>query len=235
MDPYVIIVAGGNGLRSGSVIPKQFSDVGGKPLLLYSLEAFHMALPGARIILVLSPNHRLYWETILKDYPLGKTIELAEAGNHRFFSVQNGLAKVPENVMVGIHDAARPYVSTELILKVFKEAETHGCCVPSLQPSESVRLIQNHDNYSIDRSCVRLIQTPQVFHSTLLKKAYKKEYSECFTDDASVWESDGNKVYLSDGEVGYVKVTTPYDLRMAECLLSCQKGINLRSFSTSES
>ncbi len=219
MKKYVVIVAGGSGTRMNSVVPKQFMNLKDKPVLIHTIEKFVAALPGIHVVLVLSEVYRAQWEELCKKYNFKIPYQLAEGGETRFHSVKNGLACVPENSIVGIHDAARPLVSIKTILSAFELAEKAGNASPAVSISESMREISDKGNKSVDRNNYFIIQTPQCFQSTLIKGAFLQEYRSSFTDDASVLETMGEKINLVEGNRENIKITTPNDLIIAEALM----------------
>ena len=219
MQKYVIIVAGGSGTRMNNAIPKQFIELHGKPILMHSIEIFAKAVYEINIILVLPLPFRKQWETLCKTHNFKTPYQLAEGGETRFHSVKNGLALIPENSVVGIHDAARPLVSKQTIRNAFETAEQKGNASPAIQINESIREVKNNHNKAIDRSTVFIIQTPQCFQSNLIKKAFLQEYRSTFTDDASVLEAMGEKINLIEGNTENIKITTPIDLIIAEAIM----------------
>lgn len=200
-------------------IPKQFLELHGKPVLMHSIEIFAKAIPEINIILVLPLPYRKEWETLCKKHNFIIPFQLTEGGETRFHSVKNGLALVPENAVVGIHDAARPLVNIQTIINAFKTAEQKGNASPAIQINESIREVKNNNNKAIDRSTIFIIQTPQCFQSNLIKKAFLQEYRHSFTDDASVLEAMGEKINLIDGNRENIKITTPLDLIIAEAIM----------------
>ncbi len=220
---YAIIVAGGKGLRMGADCPKQFLEVGGKPILMHTLECFHRFDPNLRIILVLPHDHQAYWKELCEKYAFRVPYIIANGGETRFHSVRNGLAMVPddapEDAVVAVHDGVRPFVSTEVLTDCFAEARIMGAVVPVIPVVETVRhLLDDGDSETVDRSAYRLVQTPQTFTVSLLKQAYDQPYTDAFTDDASVVEDMGISVTLIPGNRENIKITTPFDLKVAEIL-----------------
>lgn len=219
MKKHIIIVAGGSGTRMNSAIPKQFLEIHGKPILMHSIEIFAKAIPEINIILVLPLSYRKEWETLCKKHNFTIPFQLADGGETRFHSVKNGLTLVPENAVVGIHDAARPLVSIQTILNAFETAEQKGNASPAIQINESLREVKDNNNRAIDRSTIFIIQTPQCFQSNLIKKAFLQEYHHSFTDDASVLEAMGEKINLIEGNRENIKITTPLDLIISEAIM----------------
>ncbi|MES2140414.1 MAG: 2-C-methyl-D-erythritol 4-phosphate cytidylyltransferase [Bacteroidota bacterium] len=219
MKKYIIIVAGGSGTRMNNAIPKQFLELHGKPILMHSIEIFTKAIPQINIILVLPLPYRIQWETLCKKHNFTIPLQLADGGETRFHSVKNGLALVPEDAIVGIHDAARPLVNRQTIINAFETAEQKGNASPAIQINESIREVKKNNNKAVDRSTIFIIQTPQCFRSSLIKKAFLMEYRQTFTDDASVLETMGEKINLIQGNPENIKITTPQDLIIAEAIM----------------
>lgn len=218
----VVIVAGGKGVRMGSELPKQFIPIAGKPVLMHTIEAFYSFDNSIRIILVLPELHQEYWKGLCKEYTFDIPLLIATGGETRFHSVKNGLALV-ESGLVAVQDGVRPFASNELIKRCFDAAWDRMAVIPVISSTDSLReVLDNGDSRIIDRSKIRLIQTPQVFSAELLKEAYQTEYKDTFTDDASVVEAMGMTIYLVEGEVTNIKITTPLDLKIGEAILQMQ-------------
>ena len=218
MKKYIIIVAGGKGLRMGGDIPKQFLPVCGKPVLMRTLEAFHAYDASMRLILVLPVSQQAYWKQLCEEYQFDLVHEIANGGETRFHSVKNGLALVEEDGLVGVHDGVRPFVSQEVITRCYEEAASLKAVIPVIGVVETVRHLTEEGSETVPRDQYKLVQTPQVFDVTLLRRAYQQEYTDLFTDDASVVEALGEKVYLVEGNRENIKLTTPFDLKLAELL-----------------
>lgn len=218
MKKYIIIVAGGSGTRMNSDVPKQFIELHGKPMLMHTIEKFVNAVPGINIIVVLAEQLHNDWKLLCKKHDFQYAVQLSIGGETRFHSVKNGLTLIPENCLVGIHDAARPFVSTQTIISTFDVAEKKGNASPVIPLTESIREIAHGNNKAADRSKFFIVQTPQCFHSTILKKAFLQEYRPVFTDDASVVEAAGEKINLVEGNIENIKITTPRDLIIAEAM-----------------
>ena len=217
---YVIIVAGGKGLRMGSDIPKQFLPIGGKPVLMRTLERFREYDENLQIILVLPEAQQDYWHQLCKEYQFGVEYTLANGGQTRFHSVQNGLAQVPDDAIgvVGVHDGVRPFPSIEVIRNCYETAREKKAVIPVIPVVETVRHLEDDNSKTVPRNDYRLVQTPQTFDIQLLKAANRQPYNDGFTDDASVVESYGHAITLVDGNRENIKITTPYDIIVAEAL-----------------
>jgi 2-C-methyl-D-erythritol 4-phosphate cytidylyltransferase len=212
---YAIIVAGGSGSRMKSDIPKQFIEVGELPILMHTLKRFKEADSEIELILVLPESQFDYWNLLCKKY-LTVPHQLVKGGKTRFQSGLNGLQVIGNEGIVAIHDGVRPFVSVDIINESFKIAAEKGTAVVSVASKDSVRI----NGKSIDRSTVRLIQTPQAFQIPLIKKAFETEELSIFTDDASVAEHAGFEINLIEGNYENIKITTPEDLLWAEVILS---------------
>ena len=218
MKKYIIIVAGGKGLRMGGDIPKQFLPVCGKPVLMRTLEAFHVYDASIHLILVLPVSQQAYWKQLCEEYQFNLAHEIADGGETRFHSVKNGLALVKEDGLVGVHDGVRPFVSQEVIARCYDEALSLKAVIPVIGVVETVRHLTEGGSETVPRDQYKLVQTPQVFDVALLRRAYEQTYTDMFTDDASVVEALGEKVYLVEGNRENIKLTTPFDLKLAELL-----------------
>ncbi len=203
-----------------SPIPKQFLKLDGKPVLVRSIEAFAAYDPQVNIILVLPADQFETWNKIAAEFLSNVSVRITAGGETRFESVKNGLALISEeNALVGIHDAVRPLVSQKTISGAFKSAERYGTGIPAVPLNDSIRQIESARSVAVDRSKYCLIQTPQCFQLSILRKAYQQEYKYTFTDDASVVEASGVEVHLVDGNVDNFKLTTRVDLIVAEAML----------------
>ncbi|MBO7045626.1 MAG: 2-C-methyl-D-erythritol 4-phosphate cytidylyltransferase [Prevotella sp.] len=219
---YVIIVAGGKGLRMGGDIPKQFLPIGGKPVLMRTLERFREYSGELQIILVLPEAQQDYWQQLCKEYQFEVVYQLANGGQTRFHSVQNGLALVPDDAegVVGVHDGVRPFASIEVIRNCYETARKKKAVIPVIPVVETVRHLEGEDSVTVPRGDYRLVQTPQTFDIQLLKAANRQPYNDGFTDDASVVESYGHAITLVEGNRENIKITTPYDLIVAEAIIN---------------
>ena len=228
MRDYIIVVAGGKGLRMGSDIPKQFLPIGGKPVLMRTLERFREYSEDLQIILVLPEAQQEYWQELCKKYDFKVEYLLANGGQTRFHSVQNGLALVPDDAegVVGVHDGVRPFPSIEVIRNCYETARTAKAVIPVIPVVETLRHISltSHPlpltSKTVPRDEYRLVQTPQTFDIQLLKAANRQPYNDGFTDDASVVESYGHKITLVEGNRENIKITTPYDITVAEAIIN---------------
>ena len=231
---YVIIVAGGKGLRMGSDVPKQFLPVGGLPVLMRTILRFREYSPALSIILVLPKAQQEYWCELCRQHqfplPIGEDsalqkermggglYQLANGGKTRFHSVQNGLALIPDDAegVVGVHDGVRPFVAVDVIKRCYEEARVSKAVIPVVPVVETLRHVTEGTK---PRDEYRLVQTPQCFDIQLLKAANRQPYQDAFTDDASVVEAYGHAITLVDGNRENIKITTPGDLKIAEILI----------------
>jgi 2-C-methyl-D-erythritol 4-phosphate cytidylyltransferase len=219
MKKYIIIVAGGKGLRMGGEIPKQFIPIGGKPVLMRTIETFYAYDSSIQIILVLPVSQQEYWKDLCLEYSFDIPHQVADGGETRFHSVKNGLNLVEEEGWVGVHDGVRPFVSSDVIDRCYSAAEAWQAVIPVVDVVETLRHLTEEGSETVPRDQYKLVQTPQVFDVSLLKKSYNQEYTSHFTDDASVVEALGIKVHLVEGNRENVKLTTPFDLKLAEMLI----------------
>jgi 2-C-methyl-D-erythritol 4-phosphate cytidylyltransferase len=205
----------------GSDIPKQFLPIGGKPVLMRTLERFREYAEDLQIILVLPKAQQDYWHELCQKYDFKIKYWLADGGETRFHSVQNGLAKIPDDAegVVGVHDGVRPFPSIDVIRNCYETARTAKAVIPVIPVVETVRHLQGNTSETVPRNDYRLVQTPQTFDIQLLKAANKQPYNDGFTDDASVVEAFGFNITLVEGNRENIKITTPYDLKIAEVLI----------------
>ena len=220
---YALIVAGGSGSRMQSATPKQFLPVGGKPVLLHTLEAFHTYDPSISIVLVLPASQRDRWRELKEEYNCQVPHAIVEGGETRFQSVKNGLALVPLEAVVAIHDGVRPFVNREILRNGYETALEKGSAITTVALKESIRQLTKNGSEAKDRSQYRLVQTPQTFQARLIKKAYRQPESHTYTDCASVAEANGHQVHLIPGSYENIKITTPEDLLLAENLLKSKE------------
>lgn len=223
----VIIVAGGSGRRMGGALPKQFMMLNNEPILARSINRIHEALPAAEIVVVLPEEHVELWKNIAARFDVARH-KIALGGKERFHSVKSGLAALSEGIRtIAIHDAVRPLASKKLIIKLLLAAEKSVAVIPAVAPIDSYRIVEGDDSRIIDRSALRMVQTPQVFHAEALRAAYEQPFSSTFTDDASVMEAAGHKVTLVEGERENIKITTPSDMLIAEAIINAESETQL--------
>jgi len=219
----VVIVAGGSGKRMQSSLPKQYMDLMGRPLILYTIEQFLQFDQQIRVVLVMASEHRKIWDDISTSHKITSNIIVAYGGITRFDSVNNGLQHVDDGVLVGIHDAVRPLVSLETIKRCYSAAETNGGAIPVTDMDESVRMIGSEErSVHMDRTKLKRVQTPQVFRSEMIKEAYGRSKDSHFTDDSSVFESVFEKVTLVEGNPENIKITTQIDFQLALSIMETE-------------
>ena len=219
MEREVIIVAGGSDKRMAGNIPKQFIEVNGKPILMHTMACFHDFDSRIKQILVLPTNQIEYWKTLCTTHHFTIEHKIAEGGDERFFSVQNGLKISNPKALIAIHDAVRPCVDKNVIHACYLAAELYAAAIPTLPLNDSIRELTDNGNKMADRSRFCIVQTPQVFQGELLHRAYTQPYSTHFTDDASVVEATGVSIKLVQGNRENIKITTPIELKLAALLL----------------
>jgi len=226
MFKYAIIVAGGTGSRMGGSLPKQFMLLRDKPVLYYSIKTFLDAYDDLEIILVLPAAFTDIGEEIIDAYFDKEKIKIAIGGDTRFQSVKNGLKLVEEESIIFVHDAVRCLVSVSLVRRCYELAMQTGAAVPVIPSKDSVRILNDDGNGEVDRNKIRLVQTPQTFHSKILLPAFDIDYKDKFTDEATVVEAYGLRISLAEGEETNIKITRPIDLLIAEKVIE-QLTINI--------
>lgn len=223
MEKYAVIVAGGEGTRLGGDLPKQFQTLEGRPVLWWSLRAFHAEDPTTKLRVVLHPGYFDKWDRLYQSLPEDERFphEVFAGGKSRTESVKNGIKTIPasENALIAVHDAARPLVAPDMIARGWKSASVSGGAVPVIPVTDSLRHIEDDVSKAVDRSEYVAVQTPQVFKADMLKAAYARNDNAVFSDDASAYEAAGNTPVLFQGSTMNIKVTNPGDLEIAELLL----------------
>jgi 2-C-methyl-D-erythritol 4-phosphate cytidylyltransferase len=210
----IIITAGGSGKRMGNQVPKQFLALRGKPIIMLTLQKFQFFDPSIEMIIVLPESHIPTWEGLCQKHLFTRPHKVVAGGAERFHSVKNGLAEATGDI-IGIHDAVRPFVSLDVIRNCFETAERCGSAVPVVPVTETLRRMEGEHSMHVDRSDYRVVQTPQCFETAIIRRAYEQEYTDLFTDDASVVEASGSRIYLVEGNRENMKITTPDDLAVA--------------------
>jgi 2-C-methyl-D-erythritol 4-phosphate cytidylyltransferase len=215
-----IIVAGGTGQRMGSVVPKQFLSIQGKPILLHTIDQFVAAFEDIQLVVVLPEGYIQEGKDLLSKNGFTKNIVFVAGGDTRFQSVKNGLAQINDSAIVFVHDAVRCLLTPALIQRCYQQALENGSAIPAVSSTDTVRLLKGEKNEVFDRESVMLIQTPQTFQSDLLLGAFNQAFDPSFTDEANVIEASGKEVFLVDGEFENIKITRPLDLAIAEYILA---------------
>lgn len=197
-----------------SALPKQFMDLRGEPVIISTIRCFLSYNAAMRIIISVHSSYTAHLEELLRSSGLAASgIQITVGGLTRFDSVKNGLALVSdEQGIVGVHDAARPFVSQQTIKNCFEGAARHGSAIPCIAIAESLRQVAGESSKAVDRDAYRMVQTPQCFAVSKIKKAFEQAYRPAFTDDATVLEAAGETIHLVEGNVENIKITTPYDL-----------------------
>ena len=223
MKKIAVIVAGGNGSRMNAALPKQFLMLRSKPVLYYTIDTFLRAYIDLDVIVVLPADHLEAGKKMVDEYFSNSSVQLTTGGQTRFHSVQNGLQLISEESIVFVHDGVRCLLSTNLIQRCYDAAVEFGTAIPAIDSKDSIRVLSHTGNESLERSTVKLVQTPQTFHSKILIPAFNIEYRDTFTDEATVVEASGVKVHLVEGEENNIKITKPVDLVIAEQLIGVSK------------
>ena len=223
---FLVIPAGGAGVRMGAGIPKQFLELDGKPILRLTIERFVEAISDINVITVLPQSHMEWWRMYCARVGFNCPQKLVEGGFTRFHSVKNALAHIPDVALVAVHDAVRPLVSAAKIRELFAAAESSPAVIPVIPCTDTLKVLEEREDgalqvaaKNIDRSIVWGAQTPQVFHSEVLRRAYDSGFDTMFTDDASVVSKAGVPVLCMVGEKTNIKITTPEDLTLAAAIL----------------
>lgn len=225
MNKYAVIVAGGKGVRMNSALPKQFLPLCDKPILYHTIKAFIDAYADVKIILVLPEDNISYTQMVLQAFTDRIDLTIITGGATRFHSVQNGLQAIDGHGVVFVHDGVRPLLSTSLIHACYDQAVEKGSAIPAIAVSDSMRIVDGEDSRPVDRNKIRSIQTPQTFRTDIILSAFEQEYSDEFTDEATVAEAAGYKVALIEGEKSNIKITTPEDMKVAESILT-ERGVH---------
>lgn len=218
MIKQLIIVGGGSGSRMKSAVPKQFLKINDKSILEHTIASFEAIVDLKNIVLVLPENEIDRWKEMVADHPYAM-IKVAKGGASRFDSVKSGLAMVQKKGVIGIHDAVRPFASAETITQAFEAAKKYGNGIPAVAMTSSIRRVFEGISRAEHRENYKVIQTPQCFRYSQLKSAYLQDFREQFTDDASVVEASGKKIFLTEGNPENIKITTPFDLKVAELII----------------
>lgn len=219
MKKYAIIVAGGAGTRMGTEVSKQFLEIKGKPVLMHSMNRF-FDFDEHIILIIVLPEHQIaYWKKLCLVHDFNVPHQIVKGGTERFYSVKNGLSLVEENALVAIHDAVRPLVSKQTINDAFESAMQYGSGIPTVSMNDSIRQFEGENNFAVNRSNYKIIQTPQCFLSSGIKAAFNQDFKIEFTDDATVLESFGGKIKTTIGNIENIKITSPRDLIIATALL----------------
>lgn len=219
MKKRALIVAAGTGSRMNTDIPKQFLLLKNKPILYYSIRAFLDAFDDMEIVLVLPEAYIANGQEIIDGFFNPSKFKITSGGRTRFHSVQNGLSLIEEESIIFVHDGVRCFVTKELIHRCYNSAVEFGTAVPVIDTADSIRMVTKKGNRIVDRTKIKLVQTPQTFHSKILLPAFAIDYKEKFTDEASVVEAFGIKINLVEGENSNIKITKPQDLELAKVLM----------------
>lgn len=220
----VVIVAGGRGLRVGANVPKQFLPLANRPMLMRTIDKFYNFDNDIQIIVVLHADYFTLWSELCKEYNFNIACHLIVGGDTRFVSVKKGLEAVCSSAIVGIHDAARPFITEQLIAQCYEQAKENQCgVIPVVDEKNSLRLVKGALHQPLDREVVKIVQTPQVFPANIIKKAYEVNFSSKFTDDATVAENNDVFIRLIEGDESNIKITTMGDVNYASYLLRQEK------------
>jgi 2-C-methyl-D-erythritol 4-phosphate cytidylyltransferase len=229
---YVIVMAAGSGTRMGADMPKQFIELGGKAILQMTIERFLEACPDVSVITVLPEAHIPYWRNYCLERSFTCPQILVKGGITRFHSVRNALERIPSGAVVAVHDGVRPLITEKLVAEMFDKAENVQALIPVIPCVDTMKVLSKcklpsgeevlstMPGATVDRSVLYGAQTPQIFHSEIIKEAYSLPYDTAFTDDASVVEKYGKSLSYIMGERLNIKITTQDDLVLAKAILA---------------
>lgn len=220
MKKTAIIVAGGTGQRMGTVLPKQFLTIEGKAILLHTVGQFLATFSDIHFVLVLPADYIQDGKDLIESSGLTQNFQFVIGGDTRFQSVKNGLTQVDPDAIVFVHDAVRCLLTPALIQRCYQQALEKGSAIPAVASTDTIRITEGTKHHVVDRANVMMIQTPQTFNASILKKAFEQAYQPSFTDEANVLEASGTEVYLIEGEYENIKITRPLDLAIAEYILA---------------
>lgn len=234
MRVVAIIPAAGEGRRMGSAVKKQFLNLRGIPILSHTLRVFDQSPEVDGVVLVVAPQQRQALESdVLGPHPCEKLLRVVDGGPERQDSVANGLQAIPPSCeLVVVHDGVRPLVSIDLLGAVLEAAHHYGAAIAAIPAGDTVKQVENQQVVAtLERKAIWLAQTPQVFHASLLRRAYEKAARDrvVFTDDAALVERIGASVHIVPGSPENIKVTTPSDLVVAEAILARRESRTERS------
>lgn len=215
----VIITAGGIGKRMNSTIPKQFLLLNELPVLMHSISAFYNYDPTIQIIVTIPSFWSEYWQDLCAKFHFNIKHEMTDGGLERYDSIKNAL-KLAKGKIIAIHDGVRPIVSRTVINESFVLAEKEGASLPIVSLKDSLRYVDKDETLALNRKKYFLVQTPQTFESSIIRKAYELPYHDGITDDASLVEEAGFHLALFEGEEFNIKITTPLDLKLASLYLN---------------
>ena len=221
MRTIAIIVAGGSGTRFGAELPKQFLELGGRPVLMRTISAFRGGF--SDVIVTLPEGQMALWRELCERYGFAVPHRVVAGGETRWHSVKNALDSIGDISgvdIIAVHDGVRPLVTAEVIGRTVDAARRDGAAIPVVMLNDSVRQVEKGASHALDRSTLRAVQTPQVFDARVLMAAYGQPFESTFTDDASVVERAGHSVTLVEGDPQNLKITRPMDLALAEYLLN---------------
>lgn len=227
MKKYIVILASGNGTRMQSSLPKQYILLKNKPLLFYTIERVYDFNDSYNIIVVINKEHENLFRELRQKYSLKVPIKIVFGGNERYYSVKNALNSIEESdSLVAIHDGVRIFPTKQMFQRGFITAERYGNAICCIKVSDSIRIEDEKSNYAMDRNKVMLVQTPQFFITNKLKQAYSQNYDPRFTDDATIYETLGEKINIIEGSRENIKITYPFDLLFAEQILMQESNVN---------
>jgi 2-C-methyl-D-erythritol 4-phosphate cytidylyltransferase len=214
----VIITAGGIGRRTGNVIPKQFLLIGNLPILAHTINEFYSFDNTLEIVVTLPNDWVDYWKSLINSISFTVPHSIVVGGVERFHSIKNALTTV-HGEHIAIHDGVRPFVSVATIERCFSSLEKFEAVVPVVDLKDTIRQVNRNDNFAVDRKNFRIIHTPQCFHAEIIRRAYRQEFTENITDDASLVEQLGVKIHFVPSNQENIKITDQFDLIIAQSFI----------------
>lgn len=221
MKCTAIVLAAGSGRRMGTSVKKQYLEIGEMPVVAYSLLRFQRQPYIDEIILVTGEQEWCRRE-IVEKYSIRKVSRIVPGGRERGDSVYAGLMACPDADIVYIHDGARPFISDELLERLYEDVQQYGACIAAVPAKDTIKVSDQRQmiRHTPDRRLIWQAQTPQVFSGSLIRECYARAMAQrdrALTDDASCVELFGETpVHLTMGAYENIKITTPEDLKTAE-------------------
>lgn len=226
---FAIIVAAGSGTRFGSKIPKQFLEIGGKPLLIHTLEKFENCAAIDEIVVILSADEIANFNLTLEKFNFSKLTKTVAGGATRAESVRNGLNAIDSEKceIVAVHDGARPFVSVEEIGETIEKARKIGAACLVAKVTDTIKQVANGKIIgTIDRENLRRALTPQTFRFEILQRAFAPEnFDANATDECFLVEKLGCEIAFVDGSARNIKITTLEDFAVAEINLKTKENV----------
>lgn len=222
MDYQVILPAAGKGKRMGAGKNKLLLELGQIPVFIHTLSVFENDPDCSGIYLAINPQDKEEMQVLLEKHQITKVSTMVAGGDERQHSVYNAAKEVAGDGIVLVHDAARPFISKDLLRPLVHAAEEKGAAVLAVPLKDTVKKADGKKiTETLERSCLWAVQTPQAFRVSALLEAHRKAEEEQYlgTDDASLVERLGKEVVIVEGSYDNIKLTTPEDLYFAEAII----------------